>query len=408
MGETHRIVYWIQRLSEIALIGWLTLLLLLDVMVVLTRPDNPVVWLGPVCGAIGVLAVLLRRTHRISGYATLLVASFVTTLIIGSSHVSGLPSFAETGSLLILTIAGLRWIEPISRAAMFSIASVVVLESAAGRLREDTPSLAVGFLVFVGWSIAAGVGAYLRFQLERRKEAVNSVRRAERLELARELHDLVAHHITGIVVQAQAAKIVAEHKPEAVVPALDAIAGAGADALTSMRRLVSVLRAQDGAARSPGSTLMDMRTLVERFSAGGPQVAFDIGQGINDETMAPEVLTTLHRVLQEALTNVRRHAPGTGWVEADLRLGGPPNGPSAGPPPGPPRREQHQGTHWVWLRVRNYGSATDAKISRLGGGFGLVGMSERVEALGGRLTAGHTYTGAWEVVAGFPVSLGGA
>ncbi|MFD0885990.1 sensor histidine kinase [Streptosporangium algeriense] len=408
MGETHRIVYWIQRLSEIALIGWLGLLLLLDVMAVVTLPGDPVVWLGPVCGAIGILAVLWRRTRRISGLVTLLVASFVTTLLIGASGANGLPSFAETGSLLILTIAGLRWIEPISKAAMFSIASVVVLESAAGRLREDTAALAVGFLVFVGWSVAAGVGAYLRFQLERRKEAVNSVRRAERLELARELHDLVAHHITGIVVQAQAAKIVAEHKPEAVVPALDAIAGAGADALTSMRRLVSVLRAQDGAARSPGSTLMDMRTLVERFSAGGPQVAFDIGQGINDETMAPEVLTTLHRVLQEALTNVRRHAPGTGWVEADLRLGGPPDGPP-GAPPG--RREQHQNGHgarWVWLRVRNYGSATDTRISRLGGGFGLVGMSERVEALGGRLTAGHTYTGAWEVVAGFPVSLGGA
>ncbi|MFF0577169.1 sensor histidine kinase [Streptosporangium saharense] len=403
MGETHRIVYWIQRLSEIALIGWLSLLLLLDVMIVATNLGNPVLWLSPVCGAIGVLAVLWRRTRRISGYVTLLVASFVTTLIFGVSGVSGLPSLAETGSLLILTIAGLRWIEPIRNAALFSIASVVVLESAAGRLREDTPSLAVGFLVFVGWSVAAGVGAYLRFQLERRKEAVSSVRRAERLELARELHDLVAHHITGIVVQAQAAKIVAEQKPEAVVPALDAIAGAGADALTSMRRLVGVLRAQDGAARSPGSTLMDMRTLVERFSSGGPQVAFDIGQGINDETLAPEVLTTLHRVLQEALTNVRRHAPGTGWVEADLRLGGPPE---AAPTPG--RREPrqgNQGAHWVWLRVRNYGSATDAKISRLGGGFGLVGMSERVEALGGRLTAGHTYTGAWEVVAGFPVAL---
>ena len=60
--------------------------------------------------------------------------------------------------------------------------------------------------------------------------------------------------------------------------------------------------------------------MVERFSAGGPKVAFDIGQGLTDGTLPPEVMTTIHRVLQESLTNVRRHAPGTGWVEADLRL----------------------------------------------------------------------------------------
>ncbi|MEV8630020.1 histidine kinase [Streptosporangium sp. NPDC051023] len=403
MGETHRIVYWIQRLSELALIGWLLLLLLIDIMAVIANDDGGFMWLSPVCGAVGVLAVLWRRTRRVSGFTTLLVVSFVTSMIVGFSGSRGMPSLAETGALLILTIAGLRWIEPISRAVVFAVASVIVLESAAGRLHEDTPSLAVGFLIFIGWSVAAGVGSYLRFQLERRKEAVNSVRRAERLELARELHDLVAHHITGIVVQAQAAKVVAEHKPEAVVPALDAIAGAGADALTSMRRLVSVLRAQDEAARSPGTTLMDMRTMVERFSAGGPQVAFDIGQGITDETLAPEVMTTLHRVLQESLTNVRRHAPGTGWVEADLRLshGSDRHARSENPAPGA-RRDQRPGARRVWLRVRNYGSAVDARISRLGGGFGLVGMAERVEALGGRLTAGHTPEGAWEVIAEFP------
>ncbi len=405
VGETHRIVYWIRRLSELALIGWLLLLLLIDVLVAVSS-DSVAMWPGPACGAVGVIAVLRRRKHRVGGFTVLLAVSFAFSLIIGFSSARGAPALAETGALLILTLGGLRWIEPVGKAALFSVASMVVLECSAGRLYENNTSLAVGFLVFVAWSVAAGVGAYLRFQLERRKEAVNSVRRAERLELARELHDLVAHHITGIVVQAQAAKIVAEQKPEAVIPALDAIAGAGADALTSMRRLVSVLRAQDEAARSAGTTLMDMRTTVERFSAGGPQVAFDIGQGITDETLPPEVMTTLHRVLQESLTNVRRHAPGTGWVEADLWLddgsgrGTTPGG--AGPPPRRERRQTGPGTRSVWLRVRNYGSAADARISRLGGGFGLVGMAERVEALGGRLTAGHTPEGAWEVLAEFP------
>ncbi|WP_433245561.1 sensor histidine kinase [Streptosporangium sp. CA-135522] len=431
MGETHRLVYWIQRLSEFALIGWLSLLLLVDIAAAVSN-GSWAMWSGPLCGFVGVLAVLWRRTRRVSGFAVLLGLSFASTLVVGVIGDRGMPGLAETGSLLILTIGGLRWIEPIRRAGLFSLASMIVLEAAAGRTNQDSMAIAVGFLAFIGWSVAAAVGAYLRFQLERRKEAVSSVRRAERLELARELHDLVAHHITGIVVQAQAAKVVAEQKPEAVVPSLEAIATAGADALTSMRRLVSVLRAEDEADRSPGTTLMDMRTMVERFSAGGPRVAFDIGQGITDETLAPEMMTTLHRVLQESLTNVRRHAPGAGWVEADLRLvdgfqdwhgpgGRPPNSgqpPNGGQPPssGHPsngrqspngrqdaRNQPGGATRTVRLRVRNYGSAADIRVSRLGGGFGLVGMAERVEALGGRLVAGPTPEGAWEVLAEFVV-----
>ncbi|GGS90295.1 two-component sensor histidine kinase [Planobispora rosea] len=379
MGENNRLVYWIQRLSEIALLCWLGLLLLFDIAIAATGPYG-LQFLSPICGAYGIYAVWRRQRSRVRPFVILLVLSFTATLVMGIVKEGGIPGLAETGSLLILTIGGLRWIEPIRNAVVFALASMMVLEVSAGRTGQDDASLAGGFLLFVGWSVAAGVGAYLRFQLERRKEAVHSVRRAERLELARELHDLVAHHITGIVVQAQAARVVAEQKPDAVLPALDAIAGAGADALTSMRRLVSVLRAEDEAARSPGTRLTDMRALVERFSAGGPKVAFEIGQGIADDTLAPEVMTTLHRVLQESLTNVRRHAPGTAWVEADLRLAGP----------------------CVRLGVRNYGSAADSRISGLGGGFGLVGMAERVEALGGRLYAGFTPQGAWEVLAELP------
>ncbi|MGW0587924.1 sensor histidine kinase [Streptosporangium sp. NPDC002607] len=407
MGETNRLVYWVKRLSEIALIGWLLLLLLLDVLI-MTSAGGEAMWPVLVCGVLGVAAVLWRRRLRVGGFVALLTVSFLCSLAVGVAGGNGGPGLAEIGTLLVLTVGGLRAIEPVRRAALFSLAAMVVLEASCVRLNETTASVVTGFLLFVGWSFAAGIGAYLRFQQERRREAVESVRRAERLELARELHDLVAHHITGIVVQAQAAKVVAERKPEAVIPSLEAIAGAGADALTSMRRLVSVLRAQDEATRSPGSTLMDMRTMVERFSATGPQVAFDIGQGITDGTVAPEVMTTLHRVLQESLTNVRRHAPGTGWVEADLRLT---DGSDlrawaesrrAGNGWEPGNRENTAGDT-VRLRVRNYGSASDVRISHLGGGFGLVGMAERVEALGGRLMAGPTHSGAWEVTAEFPL-----
>ncbi|MEU8267875.1 histidine kinase [Sphaerisporangium sp. NPDC049002] len=378
MRDTHRLVYWIQRLSEIALVGWLGLLLLVETAV--DVPMGQSRFAAPLCGLLGIGAYLLRHRFRVQGMVLLMAMSAVVSLFAGVFHWSGPPGFAEAGALLLVTVGALRWVTPLRFAVLLSLLSMVTLELAAGLRTEKSSAIAFGFLFFVAWAVAMGIGSYLRYQREHRQETVNAVRRAERLELARELHDLVAHHITGIVVQAQAAKTVAARKPEAVVPSLDAIATAGADALTSMRRLVGVLRAGDDASRNAGTTLTDLRVLVERFSASGPPVALGIGQGLTESALAPEVLTTLHRVLQESLTNVRRHAPGTGWVEADLR---------------PVERG-------VLLRVRNHRSPSDPRVARLGGGFGLVGMAERVKALGGDLVAGPTPEGGWEVRAWFP------
>jgi signal transduction histidine kinase len=379
VGDSKRIVYWLRRLSEIAMYGWLGMLLLLDL--VLAGVVSGVQWLVLACGVCGIAAVVLRRRYRVEGFAIMLALSFGTSLLAGWTGADAAPGMAETGSLLILIIGVLRHVEPVRRAAVLACAGLIVLMSEASGRDYQSSGLAFAFLLFAGWSTAAGAGGYLRFQQERRTEAVHSVRRAERLELARELHDLVAHHITGIVVQAQAARTVAETRPEAVAPALDAIATAGSDALTSMRRMVAVLRTEDGADRKPGTSLADLRMLADRFSADGPKVAFEIGAGLDDRTLPPEVMTTLHRVLQEALTNIRKHAARTAWVEADLR--------------------RHERV--VVLRVRNFGAGSDPRVSRLGGGFGLVGMAERVEALGGRLYAGPSQQGAWEVVAEFPL-----
>ncbi len=378
MRESKRVVYWIRRLSEIAMFGWLGMMLLADLTVAAT--SEPLQFLVVGVGVTGIVTVALRRRYRVQTFGVLFGLSLLTSLVMEAVGTVGMPGAAETGALLVLTLGVIRHIEPVRTAAILTCVAPVVLMAEAFARSSSVEALAFAFVLFAGWSTIAGVGGYLRFQQERRKEAVHSVRRAERLELARELHDLVAHHITGIVVQAQAARTVAETSPGAVVPALDAIATAGGEALTSMRRMVTVLRA-DEASRSPGTSLADLRLLTDRFSAEGPKVAFEIGQGIDDRTLAPEVLTTLHRVLLEALTNVRKHAPRAGWVEADLR-----------------RYDTA-----VVLRVRNYDSAADPRVARLGGGFGLVGMAERVEALGGHLDAGLTPEGAWEIRAEFPV-----
>ncbi|GAA0407799.1 two-component sensor histidine kinase [Acrocarpospora corrugata] len=381
MGEGF--VNWIQRLGEFVLLGLLGLFLLLEVSFAAAN-DGPLIFLIAIGGLSGLVALVSRRQFRVGSMVALVGVSLVLTATAVPLEPVRLPGMVEAASLMLLTVNVLRWVRPLSRAVLLAVAAMIAMQLAAALRVGSFPGVVFEFLFFVGWALAAVIGAYQRFQQNRREAAVEAVRRSERLDLARELHDLVAHHITGIVVQAQAARTVGEQRPEAVLPALDAIATAGGEALTSMRRLVGVLRADDAASRSPGVALADLRTLVERFAEQGPPASFDIGHGVSDLALPPEVMTTLHRVLQESLTNVRRHAPAAAWVEAALTAP----------------------TDLVRLRVRNVGSPGDPRLIRLGGGFGLVGMVERVQALGGRLTAGPTRENGWEVVAEFPAVTG--
>uniref|UniRef100_A0AAU2JKQ9 histidine kinase n=1 Tax=Streptomyces sp. NBC_00049 TaxID=2903617 RepID=A0AAU2JKQ9_9ACTN len=228
------------------------------------------------------------------------------------------------------------------------------------------------------------VGAYsllLRFQSVQRLRDLQAVRTAERLELARELHDLVAHHVTGMVVEARAArftKVSAEHAAEI----FGRIETAGDEALGSMRRLVKVLRETDGsdAATTPVAGLTDIRTLTERFSATGPPVALHIENGLEDRLPA-DVAATAHRIVLEALTNIGKHAATATVVRVGLRT----------LPTGLEVRITDDGGHPAAL-------SENAR----GGGYGLAGMAERAAALGGSLTAGPTPEGGWLVTALLP------
>ncbi|WP_066371665.1 sensor histidine kinase [Herbidospora mongoliensis] len=386
----ERLSTWTQRVGEILLLGTLGLCFLFDGLI--PAGDNgPGLAVRLFGGALGILAVVLRKRRTWMVATAMLVVSValsLSVLRVSNLHATG---FTEAGAFMVLTITVLRRVEPIRRAIVLAVVTLVVLATLAGFRFEgpdtandiySSAATAGATVVFIlGWGVAAGIGGYLRVQQERRKIGEERVRRGERLDLARELHDLVAHHITGIVVQAQAARTVAETHPEAVVPALDAIAGAGSEALTSMRRLVGVLRADQHAPRNVGVTLDDLRKMVDQFS---PSATFDLGPGVSSLTLAPEVLTTLHRVLTESLTNVRRHAPHAPWVEVRLTTFG----------------------DAVRLRVANPLSAADPRLSRLGGGFGLVGMAERVETMGGHLIAGPVAGHQWEVAAEVPLPAG--
>jgi len=265
------------------------------------------------------------------------------------------------------------------RAALALLGPIGVALLANG-LRGTQPTLVVPCaLVFVA---ALMVGGYLRWLDWQRDQAAATARRDERLDLARELHDLVAHYVTGIVVQAQAGQMVAGRRPEAAHDALASIERAGTDALEAMRRLVGALRSPDGSpiVELPAGSA-GLHELVQQCNAAGLPARLHL-HDVVPEDLPPAVAASVHRIVQESLTNVRRHGVDVTTVDVDLA-----------------RRGAR-----VEIVVHDDGRATAPPVrSGLSGGFGLVGMAERTSALGGTLDVGPHPDGGWEVRASLPL-----
>ncbi|WP_205751876.1 sensor histidine kinase [Cryptosporangium phraense] len=230
-------------------------------------------------------------------------------------------------------------------------------------------------LVLVVGGVAVGLG--LRAVDERRRAARDAVRREERLELARDLHDVVAHHVTGIVVQAQAARL-ATRRDASLAPLsgpLEGIETAGTEALAAMRRVVGVLR--DSADAAP-RTAEDLPDLLDSFAArGGPVLHRQLPDGAG---RPPELTSTVYRVVQEALTNVSRHATQASTVSVAVVEDG----------------------DRLTVEVIDDGPPASSRGAR--SGYGLIGMRERVESLGGVLQAGPREGGGWSVRAELSVA----
>ena len=225
----------------------------------------------------------------------------------------------------------------------------------------------------------------VRLEREREGEARRAVA-SERARIARELHDVVAHHVSMMVVQAEAGPLAVERDPARAAGAFEAIAATGRQALVEMRRLLGVLRG-DGQAPSlaPQPGLDQVPSLVEQVGRAGLEVELVV-EG-EKAPLPAGVELSAYRIVQEALTNAVRHAgPGRARVlvrygERDLELtvrdeGG---GGAAAPAGGPPTRS----------------------------GQGLVGMRERVSLFGGELHAGPGPDGGFTVAARLPLGAPG-
>jgi signal transduction histidine kinase len=190
-----------------------------------------------------------------------------------------------------------------------------------------------------------------------------------RAEIARELHDVVAHHVSLIAVRAATAPYQLQDLSPAAGEVLTEIAAQARTALDELRTVLGVLRSPDGAIlQAPQPKLVDLPELLERMRASGMSVTFDT-EGTPDALTDPVELCC-YRVIQEALTNAARHAPGAP-VELTVSYR--------------PGR--------VALTIINRGGVVPAPDGPVVPGFGLIGMRERVIALGGTLSAGRDAMG---------------
>ena len=328
---------------------WRPLAIVLTVALALTLPWRRIYPLGMVTLAFGATAIVQ------------IVAAFLDV------DWRGLDSQAL---FLILPYALLRWGS--GREAILGLA--VIATSFVTAVWDD--GLKWGELLGASLFLLfpAALGASVRYRNSAQRRATEQVRLRERAELARELHDTVAHHVSAIAVQAQAGRALADARPEAPVKALATIEESASRTLTEMRRIVGALRDGDDAARAPTATLEDIERLA-RDDASPLEVGVTLIGELDDLDTTLE--STLYRLAQESVTNAVRHARAARTVTVRIE--------------GEPTR--------VRLRVDDDGEAVTA---RGGHGFGLRGMAERVALLGGTLHAGPGGTRGWTVEAVLP------
>jgi signal transduction histidine kinase len=267
------------------------------------------------------------------------------------------------------------------------LALLLGLLLAAATLGPPDPGLTNVLLLGFGVeALAVGNSRRLRGQVIAERETARRVRTEaqreqaameERARIARELHDVVAHHVSSIAIQADTARLTTPDMPGEGGRRLEAIGQTARDALTEMRRVLGVLRtdSDDGAELAPQPGLEHLSELLDTARAAGTRVRLILeGQVL---PLPPGVELTAYRIVQEALTNARRHAPGAA-VDVELRY-------------------TADGLH---LRVRDNGPGPADPDAD---GHGLLGMRERAAMVGGSLRAGPAPGGGFAVEADLPV-----
>jgi signal transduction histidine kinase len=358
-------------------------------------------------GSVGMIEVLIRGTDTDSAPTVPLLLSIGATMPLAFARAHVLPAAAAIGAATLLTLATDN---PVTGAALVALTTASYLVGLCHSRRAATlltlpwlgnavwspfsagtagRSFAVLLFAIVFTATAVGAARRSRAEAARRDASRQEIEetlldhaaRGERARIARELHDVVAHHISMIAVQAETARLTTPGMPAEGARRLVAIGDTARAALTEMRRLLGVLREDAGTepSRAPQPGLEQLNSLIDeaRESAGAGTRLIVHGSVV---PLDPGVQLTAYRIIQEALTNTRRHAPGAavdvelGYLDGALKIRIRDNG------PGPPRDTVPVAGH------------------------GLPGMRERAGMVGGTLRAGGAPMGGFLVEATLPIA----
>ena len=322
---------------------------------------------------LAVLAVLgplpWRRTHPLVAVAV----SFGTWTIVDIVRILTGSEGALLNSMsaaLILAYALFRWGS--GREAAGGL-GVIVLWLPITTVADPT-SLWETVAAYAFFLFAAALGAAVRYRARIRVRDIDQAKAREREQLARELHDTVAHHVSGIAIQAQAGRAIAASHPERAIEALAIIEDAATRTLTELRAIVGVLRATQDTDFAPQPGVAE----VEQLATDGqtrPCVEVTLSGEFDD--LSPAVGAAIYRLAQESVTNARRHARHATQVTVAVT--------------GDADR--------VRLTIDDDGSAAGGRAPA---GYGLVGMRERASLLGGTFSAGPAAERGWRVEAVLP------
>jgi signal transduction histidine kinase len=335
--------------------------------------------------------ILFRRRYPVGSFSAVIVLGGVQLLLTNSFSAA---DFAVPMSIYALAAYSRRPIALVGLVVCVIGAGIALVRWVSHKNLEAFSSadwiFALAALispVVIGWVLGDSMryrrAYYLDLEdkarrLEReRDQQVEIAAASERARIARELHDVVAHNVSVMVVQAEGASYALDMSPEAARRALGTIADTGRTALVEMRRLLGVLRSEANTAdRTPQPGVDQLEDLLEQVRATGLAVDFTV-EGVPVPLPQGEALAA-YRIVQESLTNTRKH--GGSRVRAEVSL--------------------HYGEDELRMLVRDDGLGAAALTD--GHGNGLIGMRERVAMYGGSLSAGPRAGGGYEIEAVLP------
>ena len=326
-----------------------------------------------------IFALLWRRTYPL-GVVALTFGAVTVVNVTAYTTGAGEVGLYVSVFIALLPYALLRWGSGLQAViGMAIVVGTAVVSSVTAALTDSSAEVIVEAVIGGGLFLIlpAALGALVRYEKHARVSEIERVKLLEREQLARELHDSVAHHVSAIVIQAQAGHTVAASHPEAAADALAVIEEEASRTLAEMRLMVGTLRDDRAADLIPQRGVAD----IERLATGaGSTPGIDVELTGDLDDLAPSIDAAVYRLAQESITNAVRHARDAKRVKVSVS----------------------GGDTDIRLTVTDDGTASSS--GRTPSGYGIVGMEERATLLGGTLEAGPDPKRGWTVNAVIPKS----